>query len=133
MRNGFTVSFPLQIDREDSDYILVDTIPELVRQNLKNLILTSPGERIMDPEFGVGIKRFLFENKTVATTNTIRSALTVQINKYMPFVSIVSIEFADDEQEPNLLGIAITYFITPTSTTDQLRLSFNLLTQTLTR
>jgi phage baseplate assembly protein W len=133
MRNGFTVSFPLQIDREDSDYILVDTIPELVRQNLKNLILTSPGERIMDPEFGVGIKRFLFENKTVATTNTIRSALTVQINRYMPFVSIVSIDFVDDEQEPNLLGIAITYFIAPTSTTDQLRLSFNLLTQTLTR
>jgi phage baseplate assembly protein W len=133
MRNGFTVSFPLQIDREDSDYILVDTIPELVRQNLKNLILTSPGERIMDPEFGVGIKRFLFQNNTVATTTAIKSALTVQINRYMSFVSIVSIDFVDDIQEPNLLGIAITYFIAPTSTTDRLRLNFNLLTQTLTR
>jgi phage baseplate assembly protein W len=133
MRNGFTVSFPLQVDREDSDYILVDTIPELVRQNLKNLILTSPGERIMDPEFGVGIKRFLFENRTVSTTNAIKSALTVQISRYMPFISIVSIQFADDEQNSNLLGISITYFIIPSSTTDQLQLNFNLLTQTLTR
>lgn len=133
MRNGFTISFPLQLDGEDSDYILVDTIPELVRQNLKNLILTNPGERVMDPEFGVGIKRFLFENRTIATTNAIKTRLTVQINRYMPFVSIIAIDFTDDEENPNLLGIAITYFITPSSTTDQLQLSFNLLTQTLTR
>ena len=30
----------------------------MIKQNLKMLILTNPGERVMDPEFGVGIKQF---------------------------------------------------------------------------
>ena len=37
------------------------TVPSVVLQNLKMIILTSPGERIMDPNFGVGIKQYLFE------------------------------------------------------------------------
>jgi len=133
MRNGLTPSFPFQIDTQDSDYILINKTNDLVRQNLTNLILTNPGERIMNPQFGVGIKKYLFENKTYSLTNTIKNSINNQTKKYMTFVSIDGIDFYSDEQNPNFLGITISYTVIPTSTSDILRLNFDLLTQTLLR
>ena len=133
MRNGFTPSFPFQVDREDSDYILINKTNDLVKQNLTNLILTVPGERIMDPEFGVGIKRFLFENKTNALTETIKSLISGQVKKYMPFIAIDRVIFLSDKENPNFLGITISYTIVPTSARDFVRLNFDLLRQTLLR
>ena len=37
------------------------TTKEQVKSNLINLLLTSPGERLMNPTFGVGIRDLLFE------------------------------------------------------------------------
>jgi phage baseplate assembly protein W len=133
MRNGLTPSFPFQIDTQDSDYVLIVRTSDLVRQNLTNLVLTSPGERMMDPNFGVGIKRYLFENRTNATLSAIKNSISAQVRKYMPFVSIDNVFFGTSDENPNFLGITISYTIVPTSTSDFLRLNFDLLNQTLLR
>lgn len=133
MHNGLTPSFPFQIDSDDSDYILIKKTEDLVRQNLTNLLLTSPGERIMDPDFGVGIRRFLFENRTNTLTSTIRSIINAQVKKYMPFVSVDQVLFSTSEQNSNFLGITISYTIIPSRTTDLLRLNFDLVSSGLIR
>lgn len=120
MRTGLTPSFPFKVDPDDSDYILVDKVNALVRQNLKNLVLTNPGERIMDPNFGVGIKRFLFENKTAVLKNNIKNLISGQVKKYMPFLSIQDVQFTDIEDQPNYLGISIYYVIVPNKISDTL-------------
>lgn len=120
MTNIITPSLPLKTDVDDSDYLAIKKIESLVRQNLKNLILTNPGERMMDPAFGVGIKRFLFENRTNTTINTIRNLITGQTKKYMPFVGINSVEFTTSEDNLNYLGINIYYTIIPTKLSDSL-------------
>ena len=61
MAKGFAPKLNLELNSEDGAYALLKTIPELAKQNLKMIILTSPGERIFEPSFGVGIRRFLFE------------------------------------------------------------------------
>lgn len=127
MRTGLSPLYPFRVDTNDSDYYLVRNTPELVRQNLKNLVLTSPGERIMDPEFGVGIKRFLFENRTSATISAIRSKINSQVRKYMPFISITSVDFISDSQNENYLGITINYVISTLRTSDSLIIDLNLL------
>jgi phage baseplate assembly protein W len=126
MRTGLAPRFPLLVDTDLSDYNLVTDTPELVRQNLKNLILTSPGERIMDPEFGVGIRQFLFENRIQGTLTSIRNRIGSQVRKYMPFVSITSIDFSTAEENENYLGITINYVISAIRTSDTLRIDFNL-------
>ena len=60
---GLSPKLPIQKDPVDG-FALTKTFKEMVKQNFKNLMLTSPGERIMDPEFGVGLRRFLFVHLT---------------------------------------------------------------------
>ena len=55
--------------------------------------MTSPGERIMDPEFGVGIRKYLFEPNDPTIYIEIESRIRNQVGKYLPFVSIESIQF----------------------------------------
>jgi len=60
-KHGISVKLPLIYDPSDGPYKLNKRMKEVVRQNFKNLVLTAPGERVMDPNFGVGLRNYLFE------------------------------------------------------------------------
>ena len=87
---SISVQLPLQIDAQDG-YVMNKTMHQAVKQNLKMIILTSPGERVMDPNFGVGLKRFLFEMANEYVYEDIRAAILRQIEIYMPFIKIKNI------------------------------------------
>ena len=87
------------------------TIEENTQQNLKNLILTSPGERVMDLDFGVGLRNFLFENNTPTVRARLESRIYEQVDKYMPFVGIKELTINYYESQPNLLDIKLRYDI----------------------
>jgi phage baseplate assembly protein W len=57
---GIAPKLPLDIDQTDG-YRLTKTIKETVQQNLKMIVLTSPGERIMDPDFWCWLKELLIQ------------------------------------------------------------------------
>ena len=73
---------------------LNQTIQESTAQNLRTLLLTSPGERVMDVEFGVGLRKYLFEPNLYGTQSAIEGEIKAQAQKYMPFISIIDISFA---------------------------------------
>ena len=58
---GLAPQLPITFNRRDG-IANIKNYKLLALQNLKMLVLTIPGERIMDPEFGVGIYALLFEN-----------------------------------------------------------------------
>ena len=84
------------------------------------LILTNPGERVMEPEFGIGIKQFLFENFQSDVYARIDSRIREQTAIYMPIISIVSIEFGTGGIEDNSMGLRIEYAIPDIATSDLL-------------
>jgi len=101
---------PLTLDSGDG-YTSIKTLKTLIKQNFKMLILTNPGERVMDPEFGVGIKLFLFENFQSDVYARIDSRIKDQTQRYLPVIEITSIEFGVAEIENNSLGLRIEYII----------------------
>ena len=117
---GFSPKFPMERSNTVGVYALNTTFKDTVQQNFKNLILTNNGERIMDINFGVGIRSYFFEPKTAMVLSTISEKINFQAKKYMPFLTISSIEFSGDKDDSNLIGIAITYVINPLQETDQL-------------
>lgn len=124
---GFAPKLPLYVDSRDGAYGLIKSYKVLVEQNLKNLLLTSPGERIMDPEFGVGIRRLLFENsdKQFFLQDDIRSTVQVQLRKYMPFVTLVDFSMERTSHGGETVKISLRYNIVPLNATSVLVLDFN--------
>lgn len=116
--SGLAVQLPLTLDEEDGPYKLIKDYGTLVKQNLKMLLFTNPGERIMDANFGVGLRKFLFENSTPMTQSDITAKIVEQVSKYMPFVEVDEVDFGDTDLGSNYLHIYMTYTITPLSVTD---------------
>ena len=110
---GIAVKLPLTRDKENG-FALLQAYAEVSEQNLKMLVLTAPGERMMDPEFGVGARRFLFEQMTEDTFERFRSRLIQQQQKYLPYLTIEDIQFASSlngaTTNENYLGIRIYYY-----------------------
>lgn len=105
MAFGFSPIIPLQKDDEDGFYALTKTLADNVKQNFKNLLLTAPGERVMIPEFGVGLRNFLFDNSVAEMKNDIIRAVDEQTKLYMPFVEINDLEVIDTELDTVALNI----------------------------
>lgn len=88
MNPGINLITPLIYDASDGPYKTTKTMIDAIRQNLKVLFLTNPGERIMDQFYGIGIKRYLFENETQELVQKIRENIFTQLSKYMPYVTV---------------------------------------------
>ncbi len=109
-------SLPLTRDTRSGVFSLITSYDEEIKQNFKNLILTSPGERVMNPDFGVGIRNYLFENRSNAKS-AIEQRLRSQVERYMPFISLqdVIFDYSDELGVPledrQILSIRIVYSV----------------------
>ena len=90
---------------------------EKSKQNFKNLLLTSPGERVMIPDFGVGLRNYLFSNRAETLEADIAYRIESQVEKYLPFITINNIEFFDIQENfenpeaPNTINMLVEYSI----------------------
>ena len=107
-------------------YDLITNYEDLARQNLKMLVLTNPGERIMDVNFGVGLKGFLFEQNTPSTYSDIDARIREQAAIYLPFLEIGKVDFSVPENNPDLfpnkISIKINFRIIPLQITTSLNI-----------
>jgi phage baseplate assembly protein W len=102
MSSGLAAKLPLTVDNTFGAYNLITDFEELALQNLKMIVLTAPGERMMDPDFGVGVRNYLFSLNITQTYETIRHSILQQVQRYLPFITIHTIDFATPENNPDL-------------------------------
>jgi hypothetical protein len=108
MAIGYDASLPLRYDPIDGFYVLNKTVNSNVKQNLKMLILTAPGERVMLPEYGVGLRHYLFENNP---EREIMSKIQEQMIRYLPELQVLSAQVKKDQDIPNRFGQRNTLFV----------------------
>ena len=98
------------------------TVKEQVKSNLINLLLTEPGERINEPNFGVGLKNLLFEQNP--DIEILKEKINTQIEYYIPLISLsdINVNFENDKY---LLYIIISYNFNLDGSTDAIQLNFN--------
>ena len=126
---GISPKLPFRRHAVDG-YSMNKNLLDAVKQNLKHLILTAPGERMMDPDFGVGIRNYLFEMNSENTQADISAKIYEQVEKYMPFIDLENIIFpafrgAEDEVldvDKNQLNIRTEFEVLPLSAKDILSL-----------
>lgn len=117
---GIQPKLPINISKIEG-FMCTKTIKENVQQNIKNILLTSPGERIMDINFGVGVRNYLFENFSEVD---IEARIEEQISTYMPYLTITRLEAFPVEVD-NTLSITLEYYISDVLSEDTLTLSID--------
>ncbi len=65
----------------------------------------------MEPDFGVGLNRYLFSNFDGGTYTVIDSKIREQVDKYLPIIRVNKISFDAQGQDVNKLGISLAYSI----------------------
>lgn len=74
---GRHLSFPFRVG-DDGRAVQISTLEEHIRDELVQLLLTNPAERLFLPEFGGGVRRLVFEGADEATTGAMAKALITQ-------------------------------------------------------
>ena len=112
------VAFPLD---DNNLFKGTETVMEQAKSNLLNLLLTYPGERINLPNFGVGIKKLLFEQNI--NLEALKIKIQTQSSYYIPNIKVldVVIEFSEDR---HIIFITISYQSTLDGTKDAIQLNF---------
>jgi phage baseplate assembly protein W len=80
--DGRHLSFPFRIGRDGRTVAPAD-LPAHVRDELLQLVLTSPGERLFLPEFGGGLRKLVFEPADDVLAGVTKARVTQAINRWL--------------------------------------------------
>lgn len=125
MAKGLSPALPLMVDNVDGPYRLNKTISEIAAQNLKMLLLTIPGERIMQPDYGVGLSKYIFENAQASLSSDIIGTINTQVNKYLSYLSLTDIRVTRLQGSENSLVVSVSYRVPNISQVQELNLVVN--------
>jgi phage baseplate assembly protein W len=99
------------------------TTKDQIKSNLINLLLTSVGERVMNPTFGCELKKFIFEGITDSNLDSLRISLINSISIFIPEITVTDITF-DPDEDSNILNLTVEYFLNISETPDQVTVQF---------
>jgi phage baseplate assembly protein W len=99
--------------------------PEKVRQSIRIILDTEPGERIMRPTFGCGLRRYLMKPNTTATRALIERDVTAALANFEPRIQTTAVQ-VDPGDDPALVLIQISYVHVKTGRQDNLVYPFYL-------
>ena len=106
------INFPFaRIPNQDGYFATTKTTIESVKNNIRLLLQTQKGERMFQPNLGMGIRRFLFEQITEDTQVQIENDIVDTFNTWLPFVELREIDVDLAEQDQNKINIKIVFNI----------------------
>jgi len=98
---------------------------EQIRYNVVNLVLTSKGERVENPNFGTNVRSQLFQQIDPSTFNDLEVGLVEDIQTYIPNVRVTNVQFSQTgEYNDNTLLVSITYLILISNEIDTVTVNF---------
>lgn len=112
------VGFPLGAVRD----ILVDNDLDAIKNSLSNLFSTVPGQKLLNPVYGLNLLQYLFEPVTNNTANIIGESILNGITRFEPRVTIDKIRVIGNA-EANEYNISLTIRIPSFPTKDTLKLN----------
>lgn len=100
-----------------SNYLTKDAI----KNNLINFFLTNPGERYLNPQFGGGLRAFIFEQITANNLDFLREDINAKLAVYFPNL-IVNDLIVTGQIDTNQVTVTLNYSVANTNISDTLEI-----------
>ena len=110
--NNFAVGITLPIQRGNDGYFAQSFRTfDQVRSNLKNLLLTKKGERILQPEFGSGLHDLLFNPATEKFEEDLETTINDSVAKWLPYVIVedINIDISKEQTDNNQAKVSLKF------------------------
>jgi len=82
---------------------------QCLREALWNVLMTGPGERLMRPSFGAGLKQWIGQPNNESTRQLIASSITAAIGKWEQRIALASVSVVADTTDPAQVVIIVRY------------------------
>lgn len=117
---GVGWQFPVALDLDHPDparkgAVALAHYEESIRQSIWMILSTSPGERVMRPDFGCGIHDLVFAVNGEATAGQVISLVQQALLQWEPRIDVLGVTAAPDPAQPQLLLIEVTYRVRTTN------------------
>ena len=118
-------SFPPAFDWRSKEAMLVSQVED-VAQSLHILLSTVPGERVMQPEYGCGLQRLVFETINDSTLTEIRDIVTKAVLFFEVRITLHHVAFDQADVLGGVLRLRLDYTLRTTNTRSNLVYPFYL-------
>ena len=99
------------------------TTKQAIKNNLINYFLTNPGERPLNPNFGGGLRSFIFEQISTGNLDFLEERISNDLNTFFTNISIDNLEILKQE-DLNTITVSLTYSVINTNISDTLEIDF---------
>ena len=112
--NDFAYGITLPVQRGNTGYFnQAFSSFEQAKANLRNLLMTRKGERVMQPNFGTGLHELLFEQMTDEFEVKLEETITKNVNYWLPYITIqqIDVEMTDEMKDRHIAHMNIQFTV----------------------
>jgi phage baseplate assembly protein W len=112
--NDYAYGITLPIQRGNTGYFnQAFSSFEQAKANLRNLLSTKKGERVMQPNFGTGLHELLFEPMDSEFEAKLQETITKNVNYWLPYINIeeIDIEMTDEMKDRHIANMNIQFTV----------------------
>ena len=115
------VAFPYD-GSDDAVFKLAFTEKDQIKSNLINLLLTEPGERIYEPDYGLGLKSLMFENDI--DQEALENIVHDKIEMFIPDITLIGVD-TDVLPDDHIVYIKVSYQLVGSGEVDAIQINYN--------
>lgn len=105
-----SIGWPLLPVPEDGT-LCYPSLENSIKQYIRILLLTRPGEQLMHPKFGAGLSRFLHQPNTLETRRQIQNTVFAALSEWEKRIVLIGVEVWEDGEIPEAVRIEIDFRI----------------------
>ena len=111
--NDYAVGISLPIQVTNVAFTQTFQTIDQLKSNIKNLLLTVRGERMMQPEFGSGLYELLFEMNTDEFNQTVEDEIRTSLQRWLPIVTVdeVIVEESNVLRDTNQFNVSLKFSV----------------------
>ncbi len=111
---GAGVAFPFSLD--EHGHMSMHRLEDQVRQSILLIMHTELGERVMRPDFGVGLTGLVFEPLNQSTLALAQHRVTEALVNFEPRIDVLNVGVTVDPHQQGVLQIELEYRVRRTDT-----------------